>query len=62
MMGHKICFSGEIWPIIPKLSLLLLLIWSPDPDEAAYNELPYFFGYKREFFSSKGVKKSRSVL
>ena len=30
MMGHKICFSEEIWPIIPKLSLLLLLIWSPD--------------------------------
>ena len=29
MMGHKICFSEEIWPIIPKLSLLLLLIWSP---------------------------------
>ena len=30
MMGHKICFSEEIWPIIPKLSLLLLLIWSPE--------------------------------
>ena len=29
MMGHKICFSEEIWIIIPKLSLLLLLIWSP---------------------------------
>ena len=29
MMGHKICFSEDIWPIIPKLSLLLLLIWSP---------------------------------
>ena len=28
MMGHKICFDGEIWLIIPKLSLLLLLIWS----------------------------------
>ena len=27
MMGHKICFYGEIWLIIPKLSLLLL-IWS----------------------------------
>ena len=22
MMGHKICFNGEIWPVIPK-SLLL---------------------------------------
>ena len=30
MMAHKICFSEEIWIIIPKLSLLLLLIWSPD--------------------------------
>ena len=28
MMGHKICFYGEIWIIIPKLSLLPLLIWS----------------------------------
>ena len=28
MMGHKICFYGEIWRIIPKLSLLPLLIWS----------------------------------
>ena len=30
MMGHKICFDGELWIIIPKLSLLLLLIWSTD--------------------------------
>ena len=28
MMGHKICFYGEIWIIIPKLSLLPLLILS----------------------------------
>ena len=28
MMGHKICFRGEIWLIIPKLSLLPLLISS----------------------------------
>ena len=28
MMGLNICFYGEIWLIIPKLSLLLLLIWS----------------------------------
>ena len=27
MMGLNICFYGEIWLIIPKLSLLLL-IWS----------------------------------
>ena len=30
MMGHKICFDGELCIIIPKLSLLLLLIWSTD--------------------------------
>ena len=28
MMSHKICFYGEIKLIIPKLSLLPLLIWS----------------------------------
>ena len=28
MMGHSICFKGVIWKIIPKLSLLPLLIWS----------------------------------
>ena len=28
MMDHKICFYGEMWLIIPKLSLLPLLIWS----------------------------------
>ena len=28
MVGHKICFDGEIGLIIPKLSLILPLIWS----------------------------------
>ena len=28
MRGHNICFTEEILKIIPKLSLLLLLIWS----------------------------------
>ena len=28
MRGHKICFNGEMWIIIPKLSMLPLLIWS----------------------------------
>ena len=28
MRGNKICFYGEIWLIIPKLSLLPPLIWS----------------------------------
>ena len=30
MMGHNIRFKGVICKIIPKLSLLPLLIWSPD--------------------------------
>ena len=30
IMGHKICFYGEIRLIIPKFSLLPLLIWSTD--------------------------------
>ena len=29
-MGHNICFEGEIWKIIPKLSFLPLLIWSTE--------------------------------
>ena len=29
MMGHKKCFYGEIWLIIPILSLLPLLTWKP---------------------------------
>ena len=28
MMGHKICFYGEIRLILPKFSLLSPLIWS----------------------------------
>ena len=26
MMGHKICFNGEIWLIVPKLTLLPVFI------------------------------------
>ena len=33
MMGHKICFNGKIWKIIPKLSLLPLLIWSTGKEQ-----------------------------
>ena len=45
MMGHKICVNGEIWIIIPKLSLLLLLIWSTavvsiDSDPSAHLNRP----------------------
>ena len=32
MMGHNICFKAAIWKIIPKLSLLPLLIWSTEND------------------------------
>ena len=31
LMGHNIWFYGDIWLIIPKLSLLPLLIWSTGP-------------------------------
>ena len=31
MMGQKICFYGDIWIVIPKLSLLPLLFWSTVP-------------------------------
>ena len=34
MMGHKICFNGEKRLIIPKLSLLPLLIWTNVISEA----------------------------
>ena len=30
MIGHNKCFKGVIWKIIPKLSLLPLLIWSTE--------------------------------
>ena len=33
MMGHKICFYGEIWLIIPKLSVLPFLIWTTAADD-----------------------------
>ena len=48
MMGHKICFYGEIWLIIPKLSLLSLPIWSTEllafvkmAEELDSSHLPY---------------------
>ena len=36
MVGHKICFYGEMWLIIPELSLLLLLIWSSVPCHSCF--------------------------
>ena len=35
MVGHKICFYGEIWLIIPKISLSLL-IWSTGVTHASH--------------------------
>ena len=32
MRGHNLRFYGEIWKIIPKISLLPLLIWSSELD------------------------------
>ena len=44
MMGHKVCFYGEILLIIPKLSLLPLLIWSNDYiDVVAFSESAFLF-------------------
>ena len=30
MRGHNICFYGEIWSVLPKLSMLPFLIWSTE--------------------------------
>ena len=45
MMGHKISFNEDLWIIIPKLSLLPLLICSTavfriDSDPSAYLHRP----------------------
>ena len=41
MMGHKKCFDGDIWLIIPKLYLLLLLkcIWRTVQSKSVINDL-----------------------
>ena len=44
MMGHKICFYGEIWLFIPKLSLLPLLICSTDSEGFLALTLANFIG------------------
>ena len=43
MMGHKICFYGEIWLIIPKLSLLTFL--SGAIIKLLYQELLFLFQF-----------------
>ena len=52
MMGHKICFNGKIWKIIPKLSPLSLLIWSTDGISL---ELPHLL--RTKFIASGLVHK-----
>ena len=42
MVRHKICFNGEMWLIIPELSLLLLLIWSSGEEGEAGHILVWF--------------------
>ena len=41
MMGHKICFYGEILLMIPELSLLPLIIWSTALIKALLSLLVY---------------------
>ena len=53
MMCRNKCLNGDIWKIVPKLSLLHFLIWSTDTvDEEAnysYGLISYLFGYKMKF-------------
>ena len=58
MMGHKICLNGKIWKIIPKLSLLPLLIWSTDLCfcKTQYGTPTYFFAVGLQSISEGFVK------
>ena len=58
MMGHKICFYEEIWLIIPKLSLLLLLICSTESSESFI----FVFAIRSEIASYKNGLKVTKVL
>ena len=63
MMGHKICFYEEILILIPKLSLLLLLIWSPDLRKQL-NKVNWYT-FKRSnyaIFSSPGQSPGRAIV
>ena len=59
MMGHKICFYEEILIIIPKLSLLLLLIWSPD---AIPRKLKIMISHTLKFFFFTCKESTSRVL
>ena len=56
MMGHKMCFYGEIWLIIPKLFLLPLLIWRAD-----YEWLPVKLLMLRESNGDISFLPTRSI-
>ena len=43
MMGHKICFNGEIWIIIPKLSFLTGALAHYEHSHLDLSCLKYFF-------------------
>ena len=58
MMGHKICFHGEIWLIIPKLSLLTLLIRSTE----SLRKIKQLFSANSDgFLSSNRFRKIRTL-
>ena len=63
MMGHKICFYEEILILIPKLSLLLLLIWSPDLRKQL-NKVNWYTFKRSNFaiFSSPGQSLARAIV
>ena len=49
MMDHNIRFKGALWEIIPKLSLLPLLIWSSDC-------LYYYYYYYYYYYCSGSIR------
>ena len=58
MRGHNICYNGEILKIIPKLSLLLLLIWSPDMLNGRQGKVIIRVLLRISVLSKKGKQKS----
>ena len=62
MMGHKICFYGEILLIIPKLSLLLLLIWSTGICSSSVSEVVLSAVTKSPGFNVRVIKNKKEKL
>ena len=60
MVGHNICFYGEIGLIIPKLSLLPLLILGPDyPLASEMSSFAYhYFSKIRNITEKKAQSKT----